>query len=119
MKKILIDVPGYGQTKNGKELYPFSLKVNDYAYLYDTSGFDNTNTWRTIQITYIRGSVVFFVFTDNTSKEYYFDKKAVLVQCGNIKPIEFIVNTNEWPLAYYKFICDCPFTKITYEANIR
>lgn len=118
-KKIKVEVPGYGQWSNegpfSEEIYPFSLKINDYAYLYDSSGFDNTDTWRTIKITYIRGEIVFFIFTDNTEKEHHFNKNAVLVHCGNIKPTKFIVDTEEWPTKYFEFVCDCPYTKIIYK----
>lgn len=118
-KKIKVDVPGYGQYNNegpfSKEIYPFSLKINDYAYLYDSSGFDHTDTWRKIKITHIRGDVVFFVFDNYPEKEHYFDKNAVLVKCGNIMPAEFIVDTNEWPTEYFEFVCDCPYTEIIYK----
>lgn len=118
-KKIKVDVPGYGQYNNegpfSKEIYSFSLKVGDFAYLYDTGDFYNTNMWRKIKITHIRGDVIFFVFTDNPKKEEYLDKNCLFVRFGRIKPTRFIVDIKEWPTKYFEFICDCPYTEIIYK----
>lgn len=113
MEKILVDVPGYGQSKNGKELLKFNLQPGDSAYLYDSSnyGFEDTNEWRKIKITYRRLDMIFFIFEDN-NKEHCFNRHCVFVNMGKVKPVEWIVDTKTFPTEYYKFVCDCPYTKI-------
>jgi hypothetical protein len=115
--KVIIEVPGINQWDNdgpfSKNINPVDIKVGD-RYYFDFGDFFRSE-WKLIEVTYVRGDVIFCIRPEEPdNEEEHILIKSIMVQLGGMQPVEYIVDCQKHPRKYYDWDCWCPYTKIIY-----
>lgn len=119
-KKCKIEVPGINQWNNegpfSENINPVEIKVGDRYYLDIAPIFSFGHNWKLIEITYVRGNVIFYKFPDEPNKpEEWVPIGCVGMNLGMFQYIEYVVDTKKYPVEYNEWACRCPLTKIIYK----
>lgn len=116
-EKFKTKVPGIHQWSNdgpfSKQIDFTEIKPGDRYYLSENLGGLPANTWKLIEITYVRSGVYFFVEVNKKKKEEkYILEGSIAIQTGSLQPLEYIVPEKLKDIVEYVPVC--PKTKVIY-----